>query len=112
MSRKRKSEHHLAQIVYVECTQGHTVGMVVMQKAGPRWLRDGNPFMIGRPLERIDGPNGETKVLVVCPACEGTAQASRPPRHAPRTQIRWDRLQTMLETMEAGHEHERTIRAE
>jgi hypothetical protein len=100
MSRRKGSVHHLAQILYIECSEGHRVGMVVLQRAGSE--RRDSPYMIGEPLERIDGPEGETKVLAVCPTCRKAGSAARP-------QIRWDRLQSMLAEMENNNESHRTI---
>lgn len=98
MSRRRDPEvARIFHMVYLACHRGHRIGSVVLQRAG-----GGNPYKIGAPLRRIDGPAGETKVLAVCEACKNAGSNARP-------QLRWDRLKDTLDEMEASGEHYRTI---
>lgn len=58
--------------------------------------------MLEEGIVRIDGPQGETKLLVICTTCRG---AGAPFEH----QVRWDRLLAEFEEMESGGEHLRTL---
>lgn len=49
-------------------------------------------------LHRVDGPNGETKVEAHCPTCRGLGLTTTP-------QVRWERLASILDEMQAGGEH-------
>lgn len=98
MSRRRDPDVDIIfRMLHLDCAKGHRIGVVVLQRAG-----GGNPFKIGLPLERVDGPNGETKVLAVCPTCAKAGSRATP-------QVRWTRLQAILEEMEQTQEHYRTI---
>lgn len=72
----------------------HRLGMIVRQQG-----RD----MLSAGLERIDGPNGETKVRAVCPTCRNEGEGTAP-------QMRWDRLKRTLDRMQAQGTHELELR--
>jgi hypothetical protein len=102
VSRRREPGKDVSAIyvmVQIVCPEGHHVGKVVRQMG-----RD----MLEHSLERVDGPNGETKVRAVCPTCTGLAavNAERPPDTvavwvAPTPQLRWDRIAALLDELEA-----------
>jgi hypothetical protein len=87
-----QSVHHTFQQVDVLCDdcerrtgRPHRIGLVVRQHG-----RD----MLSVGLERVDGPNGETKVLAVCPTCRKEGGNAAP-------QVRWQRLSAMLDELAA-----------
>ncbi len=82
MSRRKLRADEVDQVyvsLRLHCPAGHQLGLIVRQRG-----RD----IIGAPLERVDGPNGETKVRGVCAVCHTDSQ------------MRWDRLQHMLDQLD------------
>jgi hypothetical protein len=90
-----KPTHHTYVMLQVVCREDptHHVGKLVRQRGRE---------MIGKGLERVDGPNGETKILSICPVCHGRGSKVAP-------QIRWDRIQAIFDDMERVGEHLREI---
>lgn len=88
MSRRKPDRDIIYTCIHIKCRRNpeHRIGRVVRQLG-----RD----MLETGLERIDGPNGETKILAVCPVCQAAGHTDRP-------QVRWDRLTTMLDEMESN----------
>jgi hypothetical protein len=80
----RDSDHKTFVELRIVCRSGHLLGLIVRQRG-----RD----MIGMPLERVDGPNGETKVRAVCATCAGAGVTND-------SQMRWDRLAARLTELE------------
>ncbi len=91
MSRRRRPADDVHK-VYVAarllCRYGHILGLVVRQLG-----RD----MLEAPLERVDGPNGETMVRGSCSACTAEGRAID-------AQIRWEHVKTVLDDIEAVYE--------
>jgi len=87
--RRQADDVHKAYVaVRLLCPHGHILGLVARQRG-----RD----MVGVPLERVDGPNGETKVRGVCSACTVEGRATD-------AQVRWEHVKTVLDDIEAVYE--------
>jgi hypothetical protein len=91
-----QKEYHLLDW---RCATCYTQGRI---KVLGQILRQHGEDSISVSLERIDGPNGETKVRGTCPTCAQSNVYAAP-------QVRWERLRETLDEMEAGGEHERAI---
>ena len=105
MSRRKKLAAEVHDVLYLidwRCARcrdragrDKVLGLVVRR---PSLNRD----MLSIGLERIDGPNGETKVRAVCPTCLNEG-------HNSDVQLRWERLKELLDRLERSGQHEIAI---
>lgn len=98
MSRRRPEREDVDRTfvrVVVECRhhRGISLGWVVRQQGRE---------MIGLPLQRLDGPDGETVVRARCQPCLAAGRGSD-------LQARWERMAALLDELAATGRHTDTL---
>ena len=89
MSRRRSPAddvNHVFVALYLSCRKGHHLGKIVRQHGQD---------LVEWPLERIDGPNGESKIRAVCKTCAALDASTD-------SQMRWDKITALLDGLQAG----------